>query len=108
MRTCFDCKDCVIKYTGLMSSPENKIFIQSIHEYVLLKEPKDFTGTHVGRCMKGHNNKMKTFILEHGKSSRDEIEADHTLEMDCFTSHESTTALDAIISKTDEMLKMIK
>lgn len=90
-----------------MTPKENQEFIANIHDWVMIHPPKDFMGTHVGQCLKGFNNKMKTFKLEHGHMSRADIEADHTLDMDCHESTDTVKMLDSMIKGVDKLSKLL-
>lgn len=105
MKNCFDCKFAKTLRVGLLSYKELKEY--QPNEHILLEENNNLSGDLVGKCLQGHNERMRDFRKEHGNKTRSVIEGDRSLDMDCHDDHESTKMLQSMIDKTDQLLELL-
>ena len=106
MKNCFDCKFQKTLRVGLLSWKELNEY--QPNEHILLEENNNLSGDLVGKCLQGHNERMRDFRKEHGSKTRTEIEADRSLDMECHDYNDGVKMLDSMIQTPDKLIELIK
>lgn len=108
MKNCFDCKHCKTFTLDYADRHDLKEYKETPETFVILTSNNPLVSEKVGKCLIGHNERMKTFREVHGNNTREAIEADRTLDMDCHDYNDGTKMLISLTEKTEELIKLLE
>lgn len=103
MKNCFDCKHCKTIRIGYLTFKELKEYQPS--EHILLEQSDNLAGDLVGKCGLGFNERMRDFRKEHGSKTREQIEGDRSLDMECHDYSDGVKILDSMLESTKKLLE---
>lgn len=107
MNNCFDCKHSKSFSLDLADRQELREYNANPQEYIQLESTSPLLKMRVGKCLLGHNERMRDFRKEHGNKTRTIIDADRSLDMECYEMTDGAKMLQSMIDKTDQILEIL-
>lgn len=107
MKNCFDCKHSKTFALDFVDRFQLKEYQENPSAFVTLESKSPLVGIRYGKCLAGFNERMKQFRDEHGDKTREAIEDNRSLDMDCHDYSDGSKKLDEMIGLTQKMLDLL-